>query len=650
MSQTLATSQVESSALEQFYGAIDWVQTVLSHHIDPDSADTIPEAAPPLSRSLKQLSQSFGLSSFEEKIVLLCAAMELEPTCHSLCAQIAQNPEQNYPTLVLALSLFTDASWEILSTYRPLIKWQLLQFEPHPSRLQARISLDRRVLNYLLDVQSMDEQLHPWVEPLPFKPVNLPGSQAKIAQQITSDWQSGNNKLVQLCGSDDPGKTAIAQTLAQTLNLRLYQLQANNLPTDLRALSTLKQRWLREAILSQAILLIDCDDSYHRSSAQHNALSFWIKNLDIPLIISTQQRLSFTKRTCHTYDIKSLPHAEKRQLWEQCLGDRTTALNGHLEPIIAQFNLNSHTIQSACTVVQDTPIEHLADELWRYCRSQARPQLDELAQRIDCTATWDELILPEREKSVLTSLSAQVKQRAKVYAQWGFSSKSSRGLGISALFAGPSGTGKTMAAEVLAREFKLDLYRIDLSAVSSKYIGETEKNLRRIFDAAESGGAVLLFDEADALFGKRTEVSSSHDRHANLEVSYLLQRMEAYQGLSILTTNLKDSLDQAFIRRLRFIINFPYPKKEARSEIWTNIFPQQTPTQGLDYKLLGQLDMAGGNIRSVALNAAFIAADADEPVMMKHILTAAQAECTKIGRALSRKEIASWLPTTNKEK
>ncbi|MGB0563060.1 MAG: ATP-binding protein, partial [Spirulinaceae cyanobacterium] len=184
---------------------------------------------------------------------------------------------------------------------------------------------------------------------------------------------------------------------------------------------------------------------------------------------------------------------------------------------------------------------------------------------------------------------------------------------------------------------------IDLSAVVSKYIGETEKNLAQIFDAAQMGGVILLFDEADALFGKRTAVKDSHDRHANIEVSYLLQRMEAFRGLAILTTNLKDALDQAFVRRLRFIVNFPFPDRTARSEIWRRIFPAQTPTQGLDFERLGNLDVAGGTIRSIALNGAFMAADADEPVMMQHLLAVAKLEYQKMGRLLSRSEVAGWL-------
>jgi SpoVK/Ycf46/Vps4 family AAA+-type ATPase len=200
-----------------------------------------------------------------------------------------------------------------------------------------------------------------------------------------------------------------------------------------------------------------------------------------------------------------------------------------------------------------------------------------------------------------------------------------------------------MAAEVMANELHLDLYRIALSSVVSKYIGETEKNLRRVFDAAEDSGAVLLFDEADALFGKRSEVRDSHDRYANIEVSYLLQRMEAYRGLAILTTNMKAALDTAFQRRLRFVVQFPFPDQEHREAIWRNIFPAATPVRNLDYGRLARLHVAGGNIRNIALNAAFLAAEAGESVGMSHLLQAAHSEAGKRERPLSDAETRGWV-------
>ncbi|MFP2930339.1 ATP-binding protein, partial [Pyxidicoccus sp. 3LG] len=285
----------------------------------------------------------------------------------------------------------------------------------------------------------------------------------------------------------------------------------------------------------------------------------------------------------------------------------------------------------------------LDQSLWEACRSQSRPRLDDLAQRIsESSASWEELVLPPQQLQLLRELATQVRHRARVHDTWGFAERGHRGLGISALFSGPSGTGKTMAAEVLAAELALDLYRIDLSQVVSKYIGETEKNLRRIFDAADEGGVILLFDEADALFGKRSEVRDSHDRYANLEVSYLLQRMEAYRGLAILTTNFKSALDVAFMRRLRFVVQFPFPDAEQRQELWRRVFPKRTPLSALDYPRLARVNMAGGNIRNIALNAAFIAASEGNPVGMGHLLRATRMEYAKLEKPLTDAEVAGW--------
>jgi SpoVK/Ycf46/Vps4 family AAA+-type ATPase len=288
----------------------------------------------------------------------------------------------------------------------------------------------------------------------------------------------------------------------------------------------------------------------------------------------------------------------------------------------------------------------MEDRLWEACLSHSRPRLDRLAVRIEPRATWRDLVLPEEPLALLREISAQVKQRSKVYDEWGFRRKMSRGFGISALFAGESGTGKTMAAEVIANELRLNLYRIDLSAVVSKYIGETEKNLRRVFDAAEDGGVILFFDEADALFGKRSEVKDSHDRYANIEINYLLQRMEAYRGLAILATNMKSALDQAFLRRLRFIVNFPFPGPAERQTIWEGVYPKPdekgvlpgTPVEAPDYKHLARLNVTGGSIHNIALNAAFRAAAAGKSVTVPLILEAARAEFRKLEKPINDSE------------
>jgi SpoVK/Ycf46/Vps4 family AAA+-type ATPase len=273
--------------------------------------------------------------------------------------------------------------------------------------------------------------------------------------------------------------------------------------------------------------------------------------------------------------------------------------------------------------------------VWSAAREASRGGLDGLAQRIPSRVGFADLVLPPAQLASLHEIARQLRQRERVYRDWGFGDKHSRGQGLTALFAGESGTGKTLAAEAIANEVELDLYRIDLATVVSKYIGETEKNLKRLFDIAESSGAVLLFDEADALFGKRSEVKDSHDRYANIEVAYLLQRVETYRGLAILTTNMKSALDRAFLRRIRFIVNFPFPDMAARERIWRMQFPPRAPLGAVDLRALSRLNVAGGNIRNIALNAAFRAADAGAAIDQAALLAAARAEFAKLERSFN---------------
>jgi SpoVK/Ycf46/Vps4 family AAA+-type ATPase len=279
--------------------------------------------------------------------------------------------------------------------------------------------------------------------------------------------------------------------------------------------------------------------------------------------------------------------------------------------------------------------------VWDACISHSRPALDQLAQPIDAKATWDELVLPATEMTALRQIADQVGARMQVYEEWGFRERMNRGLGISVLFAGESGCGKTMAAEVIANELRLALFRIDLSAVVSKFIGETEKNLRKLFDAAEGGGAILFFDEADALFGRRSEVKDSHDRYANIEINYLLQRMESYRGLAILATNMKSAMDNAFLRRLRFIINFPFPGTAEREAIWSKVFPPKTPLEGLDFARLARLNLTGGSIHNIALHAAFLAARLGTPVTMPVVLDAARGEFRRFEKPVNENDFRS---------
>jgi SpoVK/Ycf46/Vps4 family AAA+-type ATPase len=304
----------------------------------------------------------------------------------------------------------------------------------------------------------------------------------------------------------------------------------------------------------------------------------------------------------------------------------------------SQYKLNLREIGQAMALARGQSSEGLADRAWKFARQATLPRLNMLAQRIEARATWDDLVLGDEALQSLRQIAAQVRQRYRVYEDWGYARKMNRGLGISALFSGESGTGKTMAAEVIANELDLALYRIDLSAVVSKYIGETEKNLRRLFDAAETGGAILFFDEADALFGKRSEVKDSHDRYANIEINYLLQRMESFSGLAILATNMRSALDTAFLRRLRFVVDFKYPGAAERKRLWQQVILQDVPKDGLDFDRLARFNLSGGNVASVALNAAFAAAQRDTPLTMPLLLSSLRTELRKLDKPANESE------------
>jgi SpoVK/Ycf46/Vps4 family AAA+-type ATPase len=279
-------------------------------------------------------------------------------------------------------------------------------------------------------------------------------------------------------------------------------------------------------------------------------------------------------------------------------------------------------------------------------RAQNAGGLERLARRVEPHAGWDDLVLPDDVRVQLCELVARARHRDRVLDEWRVGSSATRGRGITALFAGESGTGKTLAAEIIATALGLDLYVIDLSTVVDKYIGETEKNLDRIFNEADRVNGVLLFDEADAIFGKRSAVSDARDRYANIEVSYLLQRMERFDGLAILTTNLRANLDDAFTRRIDVIVDFPMPADDARRELWRMHLPARLPqARDLDLEFMaGRFRLSGGNIRNICLTAAFLAADADRPVAMADLIRGTEREYRKLGRLTVEAEFGPYHP------
>jgi hypothetical protein len=586
------------------------------------------------------LADIFGLSPFERDVLLLCAGVEMDAEVARRCADAQAHAQHSYASFALALAALENPHWSALAPLGPLRRWRLIEVDDGSGFAAGRLRIDERILHYLAGVNYLDPRLQPLLRPMAAPPAMAHGHRATGASVLQAlRAQPAPTPVIELTGNDLDGQRDVAGCIAAGLGLQLQRARMEELPSGAAESEAFAVLWQREAALLGGVLLLECRDADAPKSiaplAERIAGMVIVAGCELPAL--SRPVLRFT--------VNKPDGVEQKQLWEQGLGPAATRLNGTLDLVAAQFRLSARTILETARDLRDAGggSDKLDTLLWRACRSAGGSKLAELAQRVDAAASWSDLVLPAPQSAALRQIAAHARHRLKVYQDWGFAAKSGRGLGIAALFAGESGTGKTMAAEVLANELHLDLYRIDLSCVVSKYIGETEKNLRRVFDAAEDSGAILLFDEADALFGKRGEVRDSHDRYANIEVSYLLQRMEAYRGLAILTTNLKSNLDSAFQRRLRFVVHFPFPDLGQREAIWRGIFPPATPLEAVDCAKLARLNMSGGNIRNIALGAAFLAAQEGGPVRMAHLLQAAHSEAAKRERALSEAETRGWV-------
>lgn len=609
--------------------------------LTPDQATTwaAARAALPAPSAIDRLVQDFNLSPFEREVLLLCAGVEMDSKLADRCAAAIGQPNgpRKGPTFGLALAVFDAPHWSALTPVGPLRRWRLIELDESTDLTSARLRINERILHYLAGVNYLDVFLRDRM-----RPASPPGLLAESHEHVCTAIRAAVTRerahapeVMVLAGDDPLAHADIAAQISASLGLLLHTIDAENIPADPAELRALCMLWEREAVLlGSALLITSTADSLSRAAKE------FIESGAGLVFVSLRQTQGFERPTLR-FSVNKPAAKERKILWKRALGEEGARLNGAIELVAAQFRLSARTI------------DHLSHSLagngeagrmiWSECRQVSRAKLDDLAQRLESRATWDDLILPELHKATLREISVQLRNRLTVYFDWGFAEKAPQGLGISALFAGDSGTGKTMAAQVIANELELDLYRIDLSSVVSKYIGETEKNLRRVFDAAEESGAILLFDEADSLFGKRSEVKDSHDRYANIEVSYLLQRMETYQGLAILTSNLKASIDVAFMRRLRFSVQFPFPDQKMREAIWRRSFPGNAPLGELDFSKLARLNIAGGNIRNIALGAAFRAAELKKAISMEHLLEAAHREAGKRERPLADAETRGWV-------
>ena len=605
--------------------------------------------------ALDVLARLFGLSRFERDVFLLALAPELDSSFERLYGYLQDDLNRRQATTQLALTVLPTAradeqdERDCLLPDATLRRFRLLAIDEaaSPAAFPSRpLRVDERMLNFVLGVNRLDERLASLLDPVPTTLISP--ADAELAGRIMRWVQAADSHLpsrrVNLIGATDANSRHLARAVCDALGIVLFQLNASALPpsrSDRRELLALVER---EAVLLQMAVYVDLNAARAEDRPE---LVHDIDRLSAFCIIDSAVRWPGQRETL-VVAVPKPDAPQQAEVWQQALRAAGLAPNGEIGALVEQFDLDPSQIGRAITIargraaLRSSSAELTSDDLWRACEQEAAPKLDELAQRVIAAYGWEDIVLPPQPFQQLQEIAAQVAHRAQVYQHWGFGAKLNRGRGISALFAGPSGTGKTMAAEVLARHLRLDLYRIDLAGVVSKYIGETERNLRSIFAAAERGAAILFFDEADALFGKRSEVKDSHDRYANIEVNYLLQRMEDFRGLAILATNRKSALDSAFVRRLRFIVDFPFPDAAHRLRIWQGVFPPQADLQAIDFARLARFEIPGGHIRNIALAAAFLAASEGVPIGMLHVMRAARREYAKMDRIVQEADFGPY--------
>jgi SpoVK/Ycf46/Vps4 family AAA+-type ATPase len=639
---------------------------------------------------LVYLSSVFGLGAPEERTVLLALAVELDRKYERIYGYLQDDLTRKTPNISLALQFACRTSEEmqlLRSAFEPggkLGRYLLHkqdQDSADRSTLSRPVVLDRRFVLFLMNSGDMDESLKPAVqimhpdqelEPFLIHDDIQKQIQAFIQEMYIERKNSSQRLAFYLWGGKGAGKKLHARHCCQHFNKPLIVADLEVLKRQGKRFEDLIHTVLREAILRQAVLCFTHLEALFPEEPDEAATqlvhAFYEKlqafNGLLFLLAERYQRLDWNikDRMLIEQELKVPEEGQRAAIWANLAQQMGVEADVEWRVMGSKFRFTPGQIRRALDLARgftgwqrvvngngnnaqtgrDVPIrvKLQTDALYKACYQQVQHKLEKKATRIEPRYEWDDIILPPEQKDQLRNACNQVKYRSVVYGDWGFEKKLAYGKGLSMLFAGPPGTGKTMSAQVVARELQLELYKIDLSQVISKYIGETEKNLHEIFQEAQLSNAVLFFDETDALFGKRSEVKDSHDKYANIETAYLLQKMEEYQGITVLATNLLGNIDEAFLRRINYIIKFPFPDAEYREKIWQSMFPPEAPlSEDMDFKYVAaKFEIAGGNIKNVAVSAAFLAAEAGSPIRMRHILHSLRHELQKSGKIITKQD------------
>ncbi len=677
-----AVSHDDAEALIKRGFATSWGQTVT---LSPDRAKIHTEAQAQTEHQIQllvktaqsegqflrllHLTAAFSLSRFEVDALLISLSPTLDLRYEQIYGYLQDHVARKRPSINLVLNLLGQPGPERLPLMSyfgdesPLIKHQLLKCVTEPGQpdaplLSQTLVVDKTIVSWLWGQYQPHPDFGPYVTLLP--PQENGFDTLLIAEIRQSLAEIPNQPVVIFYGPDRGGQEVAARFIATQMDRPLLLVDLSAVVGDkLSPLEALRLT-LRDARLTGAVPCLlgwdICLNMDNRKTPPH-LLAELCAYPDIVIVAGYENWQSGgmeRDRPLFWQEFIIPDYAQRRKLWKHFLNSNPSAKANQAElslpdttQLADQFYLTTDQIRDAVITAKDTVSQYRADmvidNLFAAARSHSVTRLATLAKKITPRYNWDDIILPDDQVDLLQEVVNTVKGRSKVLEEWQVGKKLASSKGVTILFAGPPGTGKTMGAEIMARNLGLDLYKIDLSTLISKYIGETEKNLERIFKEAERSNAILFFDEADSLFGKRSEVRDSHDRYANIEISYLLQRMEAYDGVTILATNLRANLDEAFTRRLHFSVHFPFPDEEERQRIWQTLFPETVPSHpNLDLNLMAyRFKLTGGNIRNIIVNAAYLAAADGNVVTMEHLLHSTARELQKMGKIIKDADMAA---------
>jgi ATP-dependent 26S proteasome regulatory subunit len=611
-----------------------------------------------------QLAALFNLSAEAVEVLLLLLAVEVDNRFARVYAYLQDDVARRWLSPGLALRLLPGALPDhptlrsLFTSASPLLQHRLMHLgnvreSTSTPLLDRPLKLDDRIVEYLLEHDPLDSALsglvHVEDSAGALDTLWLEATVCTQLHHLIALWRDAQAPPVLFWGRAGSGKAAGAAAVARALQRPLVTLNGTALALQTpENIPDILQCARREARLRYGILYVRRVDALDERA--YTALTHMLQP---GMILSSRTELHAHElvRPPLTIHFLTPDYALRQRLWNSALHDQAH-FNGTLPAeLAARFLLTPGQITQAVHAAQQRAWLHSGPDavpnrldLFEGCRQQSNPGLARLAKKVVTPYGWDDLVLPETQITLIQAIESQVQHSQVVYEQWGFGAKLALGKGLNALFSGPPGTGKTMAAGILAQSLGLDLYKIDLSSVVSKYIGETEKNLQQIFDEASTANVILFFDEADALFGKRSEVKDAHDRYANIEISYLLQKMEEYEGVAILATNLSQNMDEAFARRMQFVVDFPFPTPADRERLWRGMLPTAAPRiEDIDFPFLAaQFELSGGNIKNCVVAAAFLAAEEGMPIGMPHLLQGVVRELGKLGRPITRANFADY--------